>query len=236
MRIAVYFTPPADHPLVRTAASWLGRDAFSGARVRRGPVAGFDDAELDALTAVPRRYGFHATLKPPFRVAADHSLDEIRASLAAFCRDRASLTIPALRLAEIGPFFALTAGEAEDEIGAFADAVVRTFEPFRAPLTEAGMAPRRPERLTERQRGNLLDWGYPHVFEDFRFHMTLTGPVPAEHRIRMAWLLRERFASFIGKPLTIDALSLFRESAPPGDFVVDTVVALASAEQPVRAE
>ena len=66
--------------------------------------------------------------------------------------------------------------------------------------------------------------------------MTLTGPVPAEHRARMAGVLRERFASFIGRPLTIDALSLFREPAPPGDFLVDTIAAMASAEQPVRAE
>ncbi len=237
MRVAVYFTPPADHPLVLTAAAWLRWDAFSGTRVRRGPVAGFDDAELDALTADPRRYGFHATLKPPFRVAAGHSLDEIRASLATFCRDRAALTMPALRLTELGPFFALTAdGRAEEEIGALADAVVRAFEPFRAPSTEADVARRRPERLTERQRGNLRDWGYPYVFQDFRFHMTLTGPISGERRARMTGVLHERFASFIGRPLTIDALSLFREPAPPGGFIVDAIAALASAEQPVRAE
>jgi len=237
MRVAVYFTPPADHPLVRTAAIWLGRDAFSGERIRRGTVAGFDDLELDALTAAPRRYGFHATLKPPFRIAAGRSLDGIRACLAAFCRDRARLTIPALRLTEIGPFFALTAGgRAEEAIGALAGAVVRAFEPFRAPLIEAEVGRRQPERLNERQQRNLHDWGYPYVFEDFRFHMTLTGPVPAEHRTLMRKLLHRRFASFIGEPLTIDALSLFREVGPSGDLVVDTVVSLASAKQSVRAE
>ena len=236
MRVAVYFTPPADHPLVRTAASWLGRDAFSGARLDRGAVDGFDVSELDALTTEPRRYGFHATLKPPFRIAGGHNVDEIREALAAFCRQRATLTIPALRLTEIGPFFALAVGEAEDEIGALADAAVRAFEPFRAPLTEAEVARRGPDRLTERQRRYLRDWGYPYVFADFRFHMTLTGPVPGERRSGMEGLLRQRFASFIGKPLTIDALSLFREVDPAHDFVVDNSAPLAPADQPVRAK
>jgi putative phosphonate metabolism protein len=236
MRVAVYFTPPADHLLVRNASAWLGRDAFTGEQVRREPVAGFEDVALQAMTADPRRYGFHATLKPPFRVAAGHSLDAIRASLAAFCMERATLTIQALQLVEIGPFFALTAMKDEDRIGELAGGVVRAFEPFRAPTTVAELARRRPEHLTERQRRNLRDWGYPYVLHDFRFHLTLTGPVPTEHRARMAGVLRERFASFIGRPLAIDALSLFRESAPPGDFVVDTIVALASTDQAVRAE
>jgi len=237
MRVAVYFSPPSHHPLVRTAAAWLGRDAFSGARLDRGPVDGFDPSELAALTADPRRFGFHATLKPPFRIAAEHSLEEVKALLADFCRERAAVSTGALQLTEIGPFFALTAdGRAEEAIGALADAVVCAFEPFRAPLTEAEVVRRRPEWLTGRQRANLRDWGYPYVFEEFRFHMTLTGPVPGEHRARMTGLLRERFASFIGRPLMIDALSLFCEVGPLGDFVVDSSAALASMTQPVRAE
>jgi putative phosphonate metabolism protein len=233
MRVAVYFTPPADHPLVRAAAAWLGRDAFSGSALERGPAEGFGASELRDLTADPRRYGFHATLKPPFRIGDERSLDELRNFLAAFCRQRAATSIPALRLTEIGPFFALTADGGSAAVDALADHVVRAFDPFRAPPSDAEMARRRPVILTARQRKYLEDWGYPYVFADFRFHMTLTGPVPADRRVPMRTVLRERFASFIGRPLAVDGLALFCESAPPGDFVVDTYAPLAATDEPL---
>ena len=74
MRVAIYFAPPVDHPLSVAAAAWLGRDAWTGARLERGRVEGFDPATLESLTAEPRRYGFHATMKPPFRLADNQRL------------------------------------------------------------------------------------------------------------------------------------------------------------------
>lgn len=226
MRAALYFAPPADHSLSRTAAEWLGRDAWSGAAVRSGPVAGFDSAERKALTAEPRRYGFHATLKAPFRLGDGDNLGDLRAAVVAFARAAHAVTIPALRLERIGPFFALTPADVVPDLQDLAAAVVRDFEPFRAPLTPAEIARRRPERLTERQRAYLDAWGYPYVFDEFRFHMTLTGPVPEERQAAMAAVLEARFAAFIGRPLAVDTLCLFVERGSPGDFVVDTAVRL----------
>ncbi|MEQ8699164.1 MAG: DUF1045 domain-containing protein [Bauldia litoralis] len=226
MRLAVFFTPPRDHPLSTAAADWLGRDAFTGEKRERAPVAGFQTAEIDTLTADPRRYGFHATLKPPFRIAEGHMADDVREALAGFCAGRPAIRIPALELTALGPFFALNIGGETGEVDALAADVVRAFEPFRAPASEAEIARRRPDALSESQRANLADWGYPYVFSDFQFHMTLTGRVPPERRAAMATVLRQRFASFIDQPLAIDALSLFREPSPPSDFVVDCQQAL----------
>jgi putative phosphonate metabolism protein len=226
MRAALYFAPPAEHPLSRAAAGWLGRDAWSGVALPRGPVPGFDPAEIERLTAEPRRYGFHATLKAPFRLGDGDNLADLRAAVVAFGHAAAAVTIPALRLERIGPFFALTPVDVVPDLQDLAAAVVRDFEPFRAPLTSAEIARRRPERLTERQRAYLDAWGYPYVFDEFRFHMTLTGPVPEERRAAMAAVLEARFAAFIGRPLAIDALCLFVERETPGDFAVDTAVRL----------
>ena len=44
----------------RVAATWLGRDPESG---RDLPQPGIDG--IAAQVTEPRRYGFHATLKPP---------------------------------------------------------------------------------------------------------------------------------------------------------------------------
>ncbi|MCP6151516.1 DUF1045 domain-containing protein, partial [Klebsiella pneumoniae] len=65
-----------------------------------------------------------------------------------------------------------------------AGCAVVDLDPLRAPLTAAEMARRRPEDLSERQRDHLLAYGYPYVLADFRFHMTLTGPLDAIDRPR----------------------------------------------------
>src|SRR5258708_6176205 len=76
MRVAVFFTPPAKHRLTREAARWLMRDAFTDSRFDADGDGAFDVAELEALTAEPRRYGFHATMKAPFRLIEGAGLED----------------------------------------------------------------------------------------------------------------------------------------------------------------
>ena len=61
-RYAIYYAPPAESALSRLAAAWLGRDAFTGQRVRRPALPRLVGLNLDTLTRDPRGYGFHATL------------------------------------------------------------------------------------------------------------------------------------------------------------------------------
>ena len=226
MRAALYYTPPADHPLSLRAAAWLGRNPWTGTQPDHGPAGRTETPGTGALTADPRRYGFHATLKPPLRLAEGRDMAELRQQLAGFCRRHAPVRIPALRLERLGAFFALTPGEVLPALSDLADDVVRDFDGFRAPPSAEEIARRNPERLTPRQQENLAAWGYPYVFDEFRFHMTLTGPVPEEQRDPTEALLRARFADFIGQPLSVDMICLFVEPSPPGDFVVDTALPL----------
>ena len=227
MRFAVYVAPPPDEPLAGLAASWLGRDAWTGHAVERPAAVSPGPAVVARLTAEPRRYGFHGTMKPPFRLAADLDAPRLRGTFADFCEGRAPVRIAALRLARIGEFFALVPDGDAPALDALAADVVRAFDAFRAPATAAETARRRPERLSPRQRGYLETWGYPYVFEEFRFHMTLTGPVPEAEQGEVERVLQAVFAPVIGKPLAVDALCLFVEPDPPGDFVVDMSAPLA---------
>lgn len=235
MRAAIFFTPPPDHPLTAAAARWLGRDAFSGAEIPQASVGGFGMGEIRDLTAFPRRYGFHATLKPPFRLVGGRMIEELDRGLEIFSRGLAPIRIRALRIERIGSFFALTPSAPIEAVDTLAADVVQYFDPFRAPPSAEEIQRRRPEHLTASQRENLRRWGYPFVFRDFRFHMTLTGEVPEAHWHRMGWVLEERFGPLITEPLTIDSLSLFVEPAPPGDFVVRLTAAMSRAPQPVNA-
>jgi len=235
MRVAVFFTPPVEHPLTRVAALWLGRDAFSGEVHPATASGGMAADDIAALTAEPRRYGFHATLKPPFRLAGGCRPEDVEAMLDAVAANLPRVDLGRLAITEIGPFFALTQASGVDAIGAFAAEVVRRFDGFRAAPTADEIARRRPERLTERQRANLTTWGYPYVFDDFLFHMTLTGPVAADKRPAVRRILEDRFAALLDVPVVVDALALFVEPARPGDFVVAKRVAMSTTSQPADA-
>ncbi len=231
MRYALYFAPSADDPLNLTAAEWLGRDAYNNVGYARAAEGGLSAEDLDALTADPRRYGFHATLKAPFHLAEGKSEADLLTAMEAFAADTSAFDIPSVIVGQLGHFFALVPESLHPPLQKFAADVVETFEPFRAPLSEADIARRKPDTLPERQRENLMRWGYPYVFDDFRFHMTLTGPVPEAQAPVMASILKQRFAEFIGRPLRIDGLALFIERERGAPFLVHSWLPLKAAQQ-----
>ncbi|WP_411906241.1 DUF1045 domain-containing protein [Rhizobium mayense] len=228
MRYALYFTPPKDDPLTSLAARWLGRDAFSNEIFSDKAMAPLPEDHAE-LTADPRRYGFHATLKAPFELAASVTERDLLEVAAEFASQTKAFTIPELVLGQLGHFFALVPGSVYQPLQDFASRVVKTFEPFRAPLSDHDIARRKPEGLTEPQRANLLRWGYPYVNDEFRFHMTLTGRVPSERQPELQAILAERFAEHTGKPLHISGLAVFVEEERGAPFTVRSWLPLAGA-------
>lgn len=228
MRYALYFTPPKDDPLTSLAALWLGRDAFSDEIFSDKAIGPVPEGHAE-LTADPRRYGFHATLKAPFELAASVNERDLLEVAADFAARTKAFVIPELVLGQLGHFFALVPGSLYQPLQDFASRVVKTFEPFRAPLSQYDIARRNPEGMTEAQRANLLRWGYPYVNDEFRFHMTLTGRVPAKRQAEMHEVLRERFADHTGKPLDISGLAIFIEEERGAPFTVRSWLPLAGA-------
>ncbi|WP_331297660.1 DUF1045 domain-containing protein [Methylobacterium oryzae] len=121
------------------------------------------------------------------------------------------MAVGALRVAALGPFLALVPETPPPELGLLAAECVAALDPFRAPLTEVERAKRRPERLDPRGRALLDRWGYPYVFEAFRFHMTLTDALPEAERDLWHRRLSEAYAAAGPEPLRIDAVSLLTQ-------------------------
>ncbi|PBB81382.1 hypothetical protein CK218_06770 [Mesorhizobium sp. WSM3879] len=220
MRYAIYFTPRQDEPLARIAANWLGRDPF-GAPTR--PVEGVGDlsaAEVAFHTASARRYGFHATLKAPFRLAPSETEASLRAALDDFAEATPPVVIPRLVVGQIDGFFALVPESPFEPLNNFAGEVVRAFDRFRAPLTEAEIERRSPDSLKPDEFRNLCQWGYPYVFETFRFHMTLSGRVGPQESPRLRAAIDSLFADVLQRPVPVDALTLFVETEPGAPFMV----------------
>jgi putative phosphonate metabolism protein len=226
VRYAFYISPDEHAPLTAAAERWLGSNPFTGKTRNLEPLGDFTAAELAVLTADPRRYGFHGTLKAPFELAPGMTEAQLLDAFDTFSDTRSSFEIPEMVLGQLGPFFALVPASACAPLQDLADETVRRFSPFRAPLSEPDIARRKPEQLSGRMRRNLFEWGYPYVFESFRFHMTLTGPVPAEQQPAMRALLEQAFAPFIGKPMTVTSLALFVEPARGAPFTVHSLLPL----------
>lgn len=204
-RYALYFTPKPGSDLARFGNAVLGIDNHSGAEILRPDGL----ADLAGVTGSPRVYGFHATLKAPMRLAAGASEADLLAAAASLAADHPPVPVGLLEVATLGAFTALIPQVPPPELGLFAAECVAAFEPFRAPPTEAEIARRNPERLSPRGRALLARWGYPHVFEEFRFHMTLTDALPEE--TRASWRTRLAAAYGEAEPLTLDALSVLRQ-------------------------
>ncbi|WP_158043411.1 DUF1045 domain-containing protein [Skermanella pratensis] len=204
-RYALYFAPPPDSALWKFASRWLGRDAATGETLDP------PDGVHPDWTADPCRYGFHATLKPPMALAPGSSESGLLSAVADFAASRRRFAIPPLKLAELGRFLALVPSASSGNLDAFAADCVRAFDPFRAPPPPSELEKRRAHGLTPRQDDYLRRWGYAYVFEEFRFHMTLTGSLDDDARAAARTLLEPAVAPFTRDPLEIDALSVFKQ-------------------------
>ena len=222
MRYAVYLAPPSDSPLARFGARVLGRDAESGETIAGYAPPGFAPGDWRALSCEPRRYGFHATLKAPFRLRDDASPADLQAALAAQATPWAPfslgpLDVSIVRFAEGPGFVALTPRAPSAALAALEAALVHGLDALRAPLTAAEIARRRPERLSPRQRDYLGRFGYPFVLDEFRLHFTLSNALAEPEKIAAG--LKADFARDVADPeFPVDALALFVEDEAGGDF------------------
>lgn len=223
MRYAIYFTPPSGDALLKVAANWLGRSAYSGEAVRAPAIRTLPADDIAALTAEPRRYGFHGTLKAPFRLDEAYQESDLLSALMYFASSSAPFVIPRLKLQNIGPFFALVPKQPVAELNQLANDIVVSFDRFRAPLRDSEIARRRPERLSDAQRQNLDRWGYPYVFEEFRFHMTLTGPVEEKQRPQVERTLNDFFAPVLEDQVEVANLALFVEPEKGAPFEIHSL-------------
>jgi len=219
-RFALYFTPVPGSMLARFGAEVLGYDCAVGARVARRKLDGISDDDAAAATAEPARYGFHGTLMAPFELAPGRLPNELEDALAAFARNQAPVALGRLKVAAIGSFTALVPAGSEDAVRTLAGACVTAFNDFRAPLSAHDRERRLAARLSPRQVELLDRWGYPYVFAEFRFHMTLTGRLPPHEQARWQAALAADFAPLAPAPVDIDAVSLVRQDDRGAPFRV----------------
>lgn len=208
-RYAVYWAPKRGSALARFGTEWLGWDAEEGMARPHPEVPGLP-APAEVLTRAPRRYGFHATLKAPFRLRDGQSAETLAGAVAALAAAQAPFHLPELEIAALGPFLALVPSASCPPLDRLAAACVTELDGFRAPM-EPDERERRAAGLGTVERAMLDRWGYPFVLDRFRFHLTLTGPLDDETRGQTAAALLPVLTPILARGQRISEICLFGE-------------------------
>jgi putative phosphonate metabolism protein len=228
-RFAIFFVPPTGSDLYRFGAGFLGYDCYSGADLGYRQDAEIGASEWAELTREPRRYGFHATLKAPFHLVPTLSEDDLLNELRRFAALPRPVPVIEPVVQSLGRFIAIVPADGSTEVDRLAADCVTAFDRFRRPLSLEERSKRLAAGLNEHQAANLDQWGYPYVFDDFRFHMTLTGPVDAGRRAAIFTILQARMRAICrGVSLPISRIALLRQDAASAPFRLVCQAALTS--------
>ena len=230
MRYAIYYSPPEKSLLHQLGASWLGYNAFTGKGITR-----HGNGLLDGKTEAASRYGFHATLKAPFFLNDGMPESALISAVAELSASVTPVRIGKLVLREIDGFLALVPEVQSRKVSELAGACVQTLDVFRKQPDEVEIIRRRAENLSPRQHRYLTEWGYPYVFEEFGFHMTLSRRLDPAEQPAVLTLAQDYFAEVIDRPLVIDTLTVFTEATSQGLFKIEKQFQLAAKKLAVPA-
>ena len=210
-RFALYYAPQPETVLAEAAAAWLGRDQANLNRTRITPIH-LSLQRFCELTREPYHYGFHGTLKPPFRLVENRSEKQLVDELRLFCAQRKSFMLPELAVDLIGDFLCLRPTKPSMALNGLARDTVQQFDHFRKEMPPAERGKRRSKGLTPQQDELLLQYGYPYVLDQFRFHITLTSTVEnQEDRRLIEEEARHHFSPQLLREIQIAGIALFTE-------------------------
>ena len=216
-RYAIYFAPRPGSLWWEFGCSWLGRDPATGRDCSFPQVDGLAENDIRCWTSPPRVYGWHATLAAPFRLAAGYGESDVHRVASALAGTFAAVAFDVLPV-DMGDFVALAPTHAVARLTDIACSSTRRVSVLSAPLDPGDFSRRAAGDLTARQRQNLQDWGYPYTMDEFRFHMTLTGSLPAPDRVRVISALGRYLAALRPGPLNVDGISVFRQARAGASF------------------
>jgi putative phosphonate metabolism protein len=214
-RVAIYYAPLPDDKLTGLSSAWLGRDPLTNAPVLQPALDGIAE-----ITAEPRTYGFHATLKPPMRLADGTDWTGFVAAVRTTAFDIAPFDLPPMEVADVHGFLALRETNPCPPLQALADTCVEQLDQFRAPPSVDELVRRRKAKLSAEQDAMLVRWGYPYVFGTWFFHMTLTRRLSEPEKAVILPVAQAWFAPALTAPRRVEEICIFTQAASEAAFTL----------------
>lgn len=223
MRYAICFTPSPSEPLTYAAASWLGRDIYTGCEQEPPDNIKMSLQEHAFYTAIPRRFGFHAKLMAPFQLTSEMSEAALLRELMCFASAIHPITLPKFEVGRLGSHFGLYLSEHCEVIQNLAAEIVHTFSRFADRSEQIRARTSLMDELSATQLTNLMRWGDPFAMEEFRFQMALTGPINQAQTEQVDCAIRTVFEPILRDELTVANIALLAEDGNGGPFRVHSL-------------
>jgi hypothetical protein len=225
-RYAIYYAPHCDSNLWKAGCQWLGRCPIRQVDLVQPNIVGLSVDEMRSLTREPRKYGFHATLKAPFILSNSATLDSLKMAVRTLSQRLEPFVMPALIAVNHKTLHYVTAEAQHEDIQKLARSCVTELHKFAAPLSDSEIARRRENGLSQEQDRLLLEWGYPEVLDEYKFHMTLTGSLTGLSDTKINALKAHAQDLLISEEgpekeaLLFDHIAIFAEPTKGSDFVL----------------
>ena len=220
-RYAIYYCPLSESPWWDRGCRWVGRRAEDDRDIVQPVLEGIDPQVFRAITREPRRYGWHATLKAPFTLRPEFDYSALRERVQGICRLRVPQDMPSLTVRRLGNFLALVPVEQSHALALTAQLCVTDLQDMVQPLAQSELDRRRQVELTPRQDHLLLEWGYPFVLDEYRFHLSLTGSLDGlrDATIRALEVGARHWFDAL-PPLDFCTIAVFAEPSPGANFLL----------------
>jgi hypothetical protein len=207
VRYAIYYTPRPGTPLAAFGRSWFGR-ANDGVTLQAFSEAGLAGACPKTTVSHGNYPGLHAVFRNSFRLRDGIGTDALKGRLISFTRRRRPVETGPLTLARAGRYLALRPVEAKPALDWLAAQCVAAFDGYVTTPGNVDTDADEEGQLNDHQRLLLSSFGDPHVLSEYRFQITLTGPLDGAHLERVAQALWPMLEEICAEGVHVDGLSL----------------------------
>ena len=179
-RYAIYYAPIENCGLDVFGKCLLGWDPYKGEEITNSYPPKLPNLQkFSRFVLTPKQYGFHGTIKAPFRLKDGYTYNDLENKVCEISKQIHSFYIDKLIIKKLGNFIALIPTN-NLKVNDVSNKFVEGLDYLRDELSENEIKKRNPIKLTSRQKKMLFKWGYPYVFNEFKFHLTLTSKLNIE--------------------------------------------------------
>ena len=183
-RYAIYYAPPKESSLEEFGRYWFGWDPLNAKLINNKHRINYLNRfgiknliNIDKNVLIPKKYGFHGTLIPPFKLNKNYSTNTLFKKTEDIAKKFKKFKFYKFKLKKINNFYAFVQNKKNNNINKLSNRLVRELFKFRSPLTKKEIDRRNPSKLSKLQLNILYKWGYPYIMSEFNFHMTLASEV-----------------------------------------------------------
>lgn len=183
-RYAIFYAPPKESNLEEFGRYWFGWDPLNAKLINNKRRINYLNRfgiknliNIDKNVLIAKKYGFHGTLIPPFKLNKNYSTNTLFKKTEEIAKKLKKFKFYKFKLKKINNFYAFVQNKKNNNINKLSNRLVRELFKFRSPLTKKEIDRRNPSKLSKLQLNILYKWGYPYLMSEFNFHMTLASEV-----------------------------------------------------------